>query len=168
MARMRRLQKGTNPPSVGSGGSKVKKKWINPTQRGYTASKGFGAAWGKIRRSTRHCSQKRRRVHYLMESRSGIGPHRRREAQKRGLMKLSITVSPFFHFAERIYPLVCFTILPYELVYIICTISLDLLHHITIMRWRSLLLHHFITVFHHFTMWTCVYSLHHWKIFVLP
>ena len=55
MAIMRRLQKGKNPPSVGSGRRKVKKKSINQTQWGYTASKGVGAARGKIRISTRHC-----------------------------------------------------------------------------------------------------------------
>ena len=44
MVRLGRLQKGTNPPGVGSGGSKVKKKCINQNQRGDTASKGVGVA----------------------------------------------------------------------------------------------------------------------------
>ena len=55
MARMRRLQKGTNPPGVASGRRKVKKKCIDQTQQGYTAYKGVGAARGKIKISTRHC-----------------------------------------------------------------------------------------------------------------
>ena len=134
MVIMRRLHKGTNSPNVRGGRSKVKKKFIDQKQRRDTASKGVGAACGTIRTSTRHRPEMRRQKQQLMEPRSGLGPHRRRGAQKRELMKASITVSLFYHFAERISPLVCFTISPCELVCIICTISLDLLHHFTIMR----------------------------------
>ena len=48
MARMRRLQKGRNPPIISGGGRKVKKKCINQKQRGDIASKGVGAAFGSI------------------------------------------------------------------------------------------------------------------------
>ena len=50
MARMRRLQKGANHPSVGGGGRKVKNKCTDQKQRGDTASEGVGAAGGMIRR----------------------------------------------------------------------------------------------------------------------
>ena len=110
----------------------------------------------------------RRRMQHLMDSRSGLGPHHRRGAWKRGLTKVSRTISPFFHFSKRISPLVCFTISPCELVCILCTISPYLLHHFAITRWGYLLLHHLTTVFHHATLWTCVYSLKNFTVFVSP
>ena len=120
---MRRFQKGTNPPGVGGGGRKVKKKCIDRKKRRGTASKGVGLARGTIRQSTRHRPGTRCRIRQLMDSRSGLGPHRRRGARKRGLMKVSIIIAPFYHFTQRISPLLCFTILPCELVCIFCTIS---------------------------------------------
>ena len=110
----------------------------------------------------------RSQIQNLMESRIRIGTHRQRWVWKRGLAKASITVSQFFHFAKRISPLVCFKISPCEIVCVLCTISQYSLHLFTIMRWRYSLLHHFTTVFHHFTVWTCVYSLHHCTILFSP
>ena len=131
---MRRIQKGTSPPNVGGGVRKVKKKYIDQNQQGDTASKGVGAACGTIRTSTWHRPEMRRQKQQLMEPRSGLGPHRRSGAQKRGLMKVSITISSFFHFANRISPLVFFIISPCKLVCILCTISPDSLHPLTIIR----------------------------------
>ena len=54
MARMRRLKKGTTPPSVGGGGKKVKEKCIYKNQRRDKASKGVGVNCGTIILSTRH------------------------------------------------------------------------------------------------------------------
>ena len=72
----RRLQKGDNTPGVDGGGRKVKKKSIYRNQWGDMASEGVGSARGKIRRSTRNRPDTRRRMQELMESRSGLGPHR--------------------------------------------------------------------------------------------
>ena len=49
-----RLQKGTTPPGVCGGGSKVKKKCINLKYREDKAPKGVGAACDTIRWSTWH------------------------------------------------------------------------------------------------------------------
>ena len=116
--------------------------------------------------TTQRLLMQRRRMQQLMDSRSDLGPHCWRGVWKRGLTKASITISPFQHFENRISPLVCFTISPCELVCILCTISAYLLHHFTITRWSFLLLHHLTTVFNHFTMWTCVYSLQNCTVFV--
>ena len=164
MTRMRRLQKGMNPPGVGGGKSKVKKKCINRKQQGIRHQRVLERIVGQLDSQidiNQIWLMWIRRMYQLIESRSGLGPHSRREAWKRNLTKVSITVSPFYNFVKMIYLLLCFYISPCELVCIICIISPYLLHHFTIMRRRSLLLHHFTTVFHNFTMWTCVYYLHH-------
>ena len=49
MAIMGGLKNKTNPPSVGGGGRKVKKKCMNQNQQGDTASKGLQAARNTIR-----------------------------------------------------------------------------------------------------------------------
>ena len=167
MSRMMRLQKG-QPTWCCCVGRKVKKKCIDRKQREDAASESIGEDRGAIRRSACYFPETRRWIQQMMNSRSGIGPHRWRGAQKRGLTKASLTVSLFCHFANIITAVVCLTISPYELVCILYTISPYLLHHFTIMKWRYLFLHHFITVFHHFTMWTfCIlctispYAFHH-------
>ena len=89
-----------------------------------------------------------------------IGPHCRRGARNRRLMKVSITVSPFRSF-------------------IICAVAPYLFYHFIIMRCSCFLLHHFIILpFHHVDM--CVFSapFHHIRftislyrseiIFVIP
>ena len=133
MARMRRLQKGTNSPGVGGIERKVEKKRIDQNHLGDTASKGVGAVSGTIILSTWHRPETRRQMQQLMGPRSGLGTHHRRWVQKRGLTKVSITVFPFCHFTRRIYPLFCFNISPCELVCIICTVSSYIIHHFTIM-----------------------------------
>ena len=123
-----------NPPGVGGDGSKVKKKCINMKHWGDTASKGVETAHGTIRKSTLYRPETRTHTQKIIYSRIRLGPHSCRGARKREPMKVSITVSPFFHFTKRISPLVCFTISPYKLVCILCTISPYLLYHFNIMR----------------------------------
>ena len=82
----RRLQKGTNPLSVGGGIRKANKKCIDQNQRGDTELKSVGADRGKIKPSTRHRQYTRRQTQQMMDSRG---------ARKRAPKKWSIAILPF-------------------------------------------------------------------------
>ena len=135
MAIMRRLQKGTNPPSVGGGGRKSNNKFIDWKQRRYMALKFIGEACGVIRRST--CYHPETNDAETADSAADGFKKRARSPSSGGRVKERSDEGKYNHF----------TILP------VCieNISASVFHHFTMWNYVHSLNHFtiFVTPFHH-------------------